>query len=168
MSMTITQEAEYAINYGLDRGQLRPEVQAEYDRLQQERQFASAHDPSDQPLLRDQPPPSRNPAGSVPPIRLVIGSLVVVFIIVAAIVGHAIASGSSIAAGDCVVTNANVLTGWDIKKVACNANPRTALAVQKVVSVQNGSNGECGFPLTTFQDDPAGKTYCLTDYSFGG
>jgi len=87
---------------------------------------------------------------------------------VAAIIGHAISSGSSIAVGDCVVTNPNVLTGWDIKKVACSSNPGPALVVQKVLSVQDGSNGQCDYGLTTFQDDPAGKTYCLNDYSFGG
>jgi hypothetical protein len=69
--------------------------------------------------------------------------------------------------GDCVVTNPNVLTGWDIKKVACNSNPGSSLVVEKVVSVQSGSNGQCDIGLTTFQDDPASKTYCLTGYSFG-
>lgn len=108
------------------------------------------------------------PAASVPPIKLIIGGLVVVLVIVAAIIGHAIASSDSIAVGDCVVTNPNALTGWDIKKVDCNSNPGTALMVQRVVSVQDSSNGQCDFGLTTFQDDPANKTYCLNDYSFGG
>lgn len=108
------------------------------------------------------------PAASVPPIKLIIGGLIVVLVIVAAIIGHAIASSDSIAVGDCVVTNPNALTGWDIKKVDCNSNPGTALMVQRVVSVQDSSNGQCDFGLTTFQDDPANKTYCLNDYSFGG
>lgn len=67
-----------------------------------------------------------------------------------------------------MVTNPSVLTGWDIKKVACNSDPGSALVVQKVVSVQNGTDGQCDFGLTTFQDGPANKTYCLNDYSFGG
>ena len=60
-----------------------------------------------------------------------------------------------------------MLTGWDIKKVACTSDPGTALAVQKVESVIDGSDGACSLGLTTFQDDPAGKTYCLADFSFG-
>jgi hypothetical protein len=108
------------------------------------------------------------PATSIPQRKLIIGGLVVILIIVAAAVGHAIASSNSIALDDCVVTNPNLLTGWDIKKVACGSNPGTALVVQKVVSVQDGSNGQCDYGLTTFQDDPANKTYCLNDYSFGG
>jgi len=107
------------------------------------------------------------PNSTIPPVKLIIGGVIVLVLIVAAIIGHGIASGSSIAVGDCVVTNPNVLTQWDIKKVACNSNPSSALMVQKVVSVQDGSDGECGFGMTTFQDDPAGKTYCLSDYSFG-
>ena len=91
-----------------------------------------------------------------------------VLIIVAAIIGHSISSANSIAVGDCVVTNPNALTGWDIKKVGCNSNPGTALVIQRVVSEQDTSNGQCDYGLTTFQDDPANKTYCLNDYSFGG
>jgi hypothetical protein len=41
-----------------------------------------------------------------------------------------------------------------IKKVSCNSDPGTALVVQKVVSVQDGSKGQCDYGLTTFQDDP--------------
>lgn len=107
------------------------------------------------------------PRPAIPLRKLVIAGVVVVLAIVAAVIGHAIASSNSIAVGDCVVTNPSVLTGWDIKKVACNANPGSALVVQRVVSVQDSSNGECELGLTTFQDDPAGKTYCLNDYSFG-
>lgn len=108
------------------------------------------------------------PAATIPPRKLIIGGLIVVLVIVAAIIGHAIARSDSIVAGDCVVTNPNPLTGWDIKKVACNSNPGTALVVQKVVSVQDGSSSQCDLGLTTFQDDPANKTYCLNDYFFGG
>jgi hypothetical protein len=43
MAMTTTQEAAYALDYGLDREGLRPEVRAEYDRIKQERYFASTH-----------------------------------------------------------------------------------------------------------------------------
>lgn len=107
------------------------------------------------------------PAATIPPRKLIIGGVIAVLIIVAAIIGHAIASSDSIVVGDCVVTNPNALTGWDIKKIACNANPGSSLVVHKVVSVQDGSNDQCSLGLTTFQDDPAGKTYCLSDYSFG-
>lgn len=104
---------------------------------------------------------------AVPPRRVIVAGVVVVLIIVAAIIGHAVAGANSIAAGDCVVTNPNVLTGWDIKKVACGSNPGSALVVQQVVSVENGSNGQCDLGLTTFQDDPSGKTYCLSGYALG-
>jgi hypothetical protein len=99
--------------------------------------------------------------------KLIVAGAIVVLIIVAAIIGHAVASASAIGTGDCVVTNPNPLTGWDIKKVGCGSNPGASLIVQRVVSVQGGSDGQCDLGLTTFQDDPAGKTYCLTDYSFG-
>ncbi len=94
-------------------------------------------------------------------------AVIVVLGIVAAVIGHTIAAGSSIGVGDCVVTNPNALTGWDIKKVACNSNPGSALVMQQVVSIQSGSNGQCDPGLTTFQDDPANKTYCLNGHSFG-
>ena len=170
MALTTTQEAAYAIDYGLDREGLRPEVRAEYDRIKQERYFASTRAASAQQATARHPQhlAAKPPGGTVPPRKLIISGVLVALVIVAAIIGHAISSGSSIAVGDCVVTNPNVLTGWDIKKVACNSSPGTALVVQKVVSVQDGSNGQCDYGLTTFQDDPAGKTYCLNDYSFGG
>jgi hypothetical protein len=170
MAMTTMQEAAYAIDHGLDREGLRPEVRAEYDRIKQERHFASTRAAGTQqaPARHPQHLATRPPAGTIPPRKLIISAVVVALVIVSAIIGHAISSGSSIALGDCVVTNPNVLTGWDIKKVACNSNPGTALVVQKVVSVRDGSNGQCDYGLTTFQDDPAGKTYCLNDYSFGG
>jgi hypothetical protein len=114
------------------------------------------------------PQTAARPAVRYPPRKLFTGDLGVVLVIVAAIIGHAVASSNFITIGDCVVTNPNPLTGWDNKKVACNANPGSALVVQKVVSMQDGSNGQCGYGLTTFQDDPANKTYCLNDYSFGG
>jgi hypothetical protein len=148
--------------------------QQEPDPWQQdyERQKAAGF-PQPAPATAQQAPAiSRQAAARAPapvsPRKLIIGGLVVVLVIVAAVIGHAIASSDSIAVGDCVVTNPNPLTGWDIKKVACNSTPGTALAVQKVVSVHDGSNGQCDYGLTTFQDDPASKTYCLNDYSFGG
>jgi hypothetical protein len=170
MAMTPTQEAEYALDYGLDRDGLRPEVRVEYDKLKQERYFASTRAVSaQQPAAQlQQHSVAKRPDSTIPPRKLIIGGLVVVLIIIAAVIGHAIASSDSIAVGDCVVTNPNALTGWDIKKVACNSSPGSALVVQKVVSVQNGPNGQCDYGLTTFQDDPANKTYCLNDYSFGG
>jgi hypothetical protein len=169
MALTTTQEAAYALDHGLQRDGLRPEVRAEYDRIKQERHFASTRAVGAQqaPARHRQHSAARPPGGTIPPRKLIISAVVVALVIVAAIIGHAISSGSSIAVGDCVVANPNVLTGWDIKKIACNSEPGTAL-VQKVVSVQDGSNGQCDYGLTTFQDDPAGKTYCLNDYSFGG
>jgi len=170
MAMTQTQEAAYALDWGLDREGLRPEVRVEYDRIKQERHFASTRAVSgQQPSARhEQHSAGRPPGGTIPARKLILGGVVVVLVIVAAIIGHAISSGSSIAAGDCVVTNPNVLTGWDIKKVGCTSSPGAALVVQKVVSVQDGSNGQCDYGLTTFHDDPADKTYCLNEYSFGG
>jgi hypothetical protein len=97
-----------------------------------------------------------------------VAGVIVILLIVAAIIGHAVASGSSIAVGDCVVTTPSITTGWDIKKVACDSNPGSALMIQKVVSVQSGTNGQCDPGLTTFQDDPANETYCLSIYSSGG
>lgn len=95
-------------------------------------------------------------------------AVVIVLVIVAAIIGRAVASGDSIVVGDCVVTNPNLLSGWDIKQVACDSNPGSTEVVQKVVSVQTGSDGQCDLGLTTFQDQPAGQTYCLTDFYLGG
>jgi hypothetical protein len=126
----------------------------------------SSEEPDAQQPLAPAQPASR-PAATIPARKLIVGGVVLLLVIVAAIVGHAIASSSSIAAGDCVVTNPSPLTGWDIKKVACDSNPGPALVVQKVVSVQGGSNGQCDLGLTTFQDDPANQTYCLSDFSSG-
>jgi hypothetical protein len=114
-----------------------------------------------------QPAATAPPAATIPARKLLIAGVVVVLLIIVAIVGHVVASANTISAGDCVVTNPNVLTGWDIKKIGCNSNPGTGLMVQKVVSVQNGSNGQCDLGLTTFQDEPNGKTYCLDDLAFG-
>jgi hypothetical protein len=121
-----------------------------------------------QPTSAAPQPAADRPVVTIPPQKLIVGGLVLVLIIIGVVVGHAIASSSSIAVGDCVVTNPNPLTGWDIKKVTCGSNPGTALEVQKVVSVQDGTNVQCDYGLTTFQDDPANKTYCLNGYSFGG
>lgn len=112
--------------------------------------------------------PASRPATAMTPQKIIIAGALAVLVIVAAIIGHAIASGSSIAAGDCVVTNPNVMTGWDIKKTTCGATNGTALDVQKVISVQSGPDGQCEAGQTTFEDDPAGKTYCLTTDVFGG
>ncbi len=110
-----------------------------------------------------QPAVSGRPTSSIPVRKVLVAGVVVILLIVVAIVGHVVASANTISASDCVVTKPSVLTGWDIKKVGCNSNPGTGLILQKVVSVQNGSNGQCDLRLTTFQDDPKGKTYCLED-----
>jgi hypothetical protein len=140
MAMTATQEAAYALDYGLDRDGLRPEVRAEYDRIKQERYFAStrAAGPQQPPASHRHQAAAGPAGGTIPPRKLIISAVVVALVIVAAIISHAISSGGSIAVGDCVVTSPNVLSGWDIKKVACNSDPGTALTVQKVVSVQSG------------------------------
>ncbi len=120
-----------------------------------------------QPAAAPAAPPSR-PGSGAPPRKALVAGVIVILLIIAAIIGHAVASGSSIAVGDCVVTTPSVATGWDIKKVACDSNPGSALMIQKVVSVQSGPNGQCDLGLTTFQDDPANETYCLSTYSLGG
>jgi hypothetical protein len=102
------------------------------------------------------------PATTVPPGKLIAAGVVAVLVIIAAVIGHAVASHDSIAVGNCVVTNPNPLTGWDIKKVSCTTAPGTGLTTQRVESVQDTSSGDCGLGLTTFQDDPSGKTYCLS------
>jgi hypothetical protein len=42
MALTVDQEATYALDYGLPRQGLRPDVQAEYDRLSAERAAGAA------------------------------------------------------------------------------------------------------------------------------
>ena len=104
------------------------------------------------------------PGTGIKPRHIVTG-LIGVVVIISAIIGHSIASGSSIKAGDCVITNPNAITEWDIKKVDCSSPPQAEY--YQVMSVQGGSNGDCGADYTTFNDDPANRTYCLAQrYSF--
>jgi len=110
-----------------------------------------------------QPAVTARTTSAIPARKVLVAGVVVILIIILAIVGRMVASVNTISVGDCVVTNPSMLTGWDIKKVGCNSNPGTGLFVQKVVSVQNGSNGQCDLGLTTFRDDPKSKTYCLED-----
>lgn len=56
---------------------------------------------------------------------------------------------------------------WHPPTVGCNSSPGSGETVQKVESVQNGSSGQCVLGLTTFQDDPNNKTYCLSDPMLG-
>jgi hypothetical protein len=112
--------------------------------------------------------PASKAAVAVTPQRIIVAGILAVLVIVAAVIGHAIASSGSIATGDCVITNPDVMTGWDIKKTSCGATNGTALDVQKVVSVQSGPDGQCEAGLTTFDDHPANKTYCLATDAFGG
>lgn len=114
-----------------------------------------------------QPAISGRPASPIPARKVLVAGVIVILLIIVAVVGRMVASASTISVGDCVVTNPSVLTGWDIKKVDCNFNPGSGLILQKVVSVQNGSDGQCEFGLTTFRDDPKGKTYCLEGTLFG-
>ena len=110
-----------------------------------------------------QPAATAQPTSTIPARKVLVAGAVVVLLIIVAIVGHVVASANTISVGDCVVTNPSALTGWDIKKVGCNSNPGPGLMMQRVVSVQNGSNGQCDLGLTTFQDESNGKTYCLDD-----
>jgi hypothetical protein len=109
-------------------------------------------------------PPGGRPPVTANPRRLIIVGVIVVGFIIAAVIGHAIAggSGSGIATGDCVETSPSVTSGWDITKVSCNQQYNLGSSVYQVQSVLNGSGQSCyGDSETTFNDDPANKTYCL-------
>ena len=123
--------------------------------------------PAETALRSYQPTVTARPTSPFPARKILVTGVVIILIVFLAIVGRVVASVNTISVGDCVVTNPNVLTGWDIKKVGCNTNPSDGLLLQKVVSVQSGSSGQCDLGLTTFQDDPNGKTYCLEDTSSG-
>lgn len=102
------------------------------------------------------------------PRALIVTGVAIVLLIVAALIGHAISSSDTISAGDCVQTSPSALSGWDIKKVSCGSGPDGAFTVQKVASVIKGTNGDCGYGYTTFEDDPNSQTYCLTPYLGSG
>lgn len=104
---------------------------------------------------------------SVSPRKLILAGVILAIVILTAVIGHTIASRNSISIGDCVVTSPSLTSDWDVKKVACSSTPGIDQQVQKVVAVQNDSNGQCELGLTTFQDDPDGKTYCLSSYTWG-
>jgi len=130
--------------------------------------------PAGQQPYSYQPAAARPPAGHVRNAgnstnarKIIVAGVVVVLLIIVWIVAHAVTSGNSISAGDCVVTNPNALTGWDIKKVGCDSSQGVGVTVQKVMSVQSGSDGECDLGLTTFQDQPGNETYCLEGDPFG-
>ena len=79
-----------------------------------------------------------------------------------AIVGHAI-GGGGIKAGDCVTTFTNPLNNNShIFEASCSNPPAN---YYKVLQVQDGANGYCAIGDTTFQDDPADRTYCLESMS---
>jgi hypothetical protein len=63
--MTPEQEAAYALDYKLEREGLSKEVQAEYDRLLQERFFAASRGEGQ----HHEPPPPRVPARTPPEVR---------------------------------------------------------------------------------------------------
>jgi hypothetical protein len=111
------------------------------------------------------PPPSGRPRPVMSRGRLIVGGIIVVGLIIAAIIGHAIESKSSIAVGDCVQTTPSVTSGWDITKVSCNQQYGLGTSTYQVQTVLDGSNQTCyGDSETTFNDDPAGKTYCLVPW----
>src|SRR5258708_28119017 len=121
MAMTQPQEAAYALDYGLDREGLRPEVRAEYDRLKQERHFATTRAVSAQqpPAQHEQHSAGRPPRGTIPARKLILGGVVVVLVIVAAIICHSISSGSSITLGDSLDTNPTHLTSRPHTNLPC-------------------------------------------------
>ncbi len=122
--------------------------------------------PPDLPGSRQEPVHrmAPKPGTGIKPRQIVIG-LVGVVVILSAIIGHAMSGGSNIKAGDCVITNPNAVTEWDIKKVNCSSPPQAEY--YQVASVQSGSNGNCGGEYTTLNDEPANQTYCLAQrYSF--
>jgi hypothetical protein len=142
------------------------------DRIEVGPREPAPREPATQPLPMGSGPDTYltatvRPNATIPNRKALVAGVVVVLLIIVAIVGHVVGSGNAISVGDCVVTNPNALTGWDIKKVGCNSDPGPGETVQKVVSVQNGSNGQCDSEFTTFQDDPNNQTYCLSDPMFG-
>lgn len=94
--------------------------------------------------------------------------VVVALVIVAAVIGKSLAGGGeSIAVGDCVQTSPNGLQSWNIAKVACSTQTNLGDPAYQVTSVQDGTSGYCPGGETTFEDDPANKTYCLNLW-YGG
>jgi hypothetical protein len=81
-----------------------------------------------------------------------------VALILLAIVGHAI-GGGGIKAGDCVTTITNPLNdNSHIFEASCSSPPSF---YYRVLQVRDSTGGFCAVGDTTFQDDPANKTYCL-------
>ena len=89
----------------------------------------------------------RKPSAGIKPKHVIVG-LISVAAIISAIIGHAMASGNAIKAGDCVVTSPNAVTDWDIKKVSCSSPPQAEY--YQVASVLSGSNANCYGGYTTF------------------
>lgn len=91
--------------------------------------------------------------------------------IIAAIIGHAVAGSESISAGNCVITNPSLTSGWDIQKVGCAAQTSGGQTIDLVVQVLSGSDETCynlGYSGTTFNDQNTNQTYCLQPYSSYG
>lgn len=87
----------------------------------------------------------------------IIGAAVILILL--AVVGHVV-GGGGIKAGDCVTTFTDPLNdNSHIYKASCSKPP--AQLYYKVLQVQDSTGGECIEGDTTFQDDPANKTYCL-------
>jgi len=116
------------------------------------------------------------PAGSAPaepgPVKAIIASVplrykvgavaVAVVLVLLAIVGHAI-GGGGIKAGDCVTTFTDPLNdNSHIFEASCSSPPAL---YYRVLQVQDSTGGNCLVGDTTFQDDPANKTYCLESAS---
>jgi hypothetical protein len=93
------------------------------------------------------------------PLRYKLGAAgVAVALVLLAIVGHAI-GGGGIKAGDCVTTFTDPLNdNSHIFKASCSSPPAF---YYRVLQVQDSTGGNCLAGDTTFQDDPANKTYCL-------
>lgn len=109
-----------------------------------------------------EPSPLKTFISSIP-LRYRIGAIGAAFaLILLAVIGHVI-GGGGIKVGDCVTTITNPLDdNSHIFEASCSNPPAS---YYKVLQVENGTDGYCAVGDTTFQDDPAGKTYCLETIS---
>jgi hypothetical protein len=98
------------------------------------------------------------------PLRYRIGVIgAALALILFAIIGH-VTGGGGVKVGDCVTTITNPFNdNSHIFEASCSNPPAS---YYKVLQVQNGADGYCAVGDTTFQDDPADKTYCL-EAAFG-
>ena len=122
------------------------------------------------PKLMERPKEStRNAAAAAGPLKAAIAGMPVRYkvriicvagiLVILVIAGHVV-GGDGIKVGDCVTTFTNPLDdNSHIFKASCSNAPKGQY--YKVLQVQDSTGGECSLGDTTFQDDPANKTYCL-------